>query len=304
MKDKLLIILLIYLSIGFSCRNSSRKSGEFFFPENDAIPLEEAEKLSAEAIADISRNIASPVEMANLLLMLDVPFSSSYLASSIDPNKRVTANEKALALGILGADLGYLNMYGMTGTSVDMLSSIKKLSEEISVGQFFDFETIKRLSLNKNNLDSLLFLSIDSYTQIDEYLRDNDRGHLSALMIIGVWLEGQYLATQVVSEYPDPMLRDRIGEQKIILNDLMLLAAPYCNRDPQFGNVCDYLEEIKSAFRGVSITFTMGDPISEEVNGALVVTQTETSEVEMTDQQLEEIIAVTKKVRDKLISDN
>ena len=69
MKDKLLIILLIYLSIGFSCRNSSRKSGEFFFPENDAIPLEEAEKLSAEAIADISRNIASPVEMANLLLM-------------------------------------------------------------------------------------------------------------------------------------------------------------------------------------------------------------------------------------------
>lgn len=304
MKDKLLIILLIYLSIGFSCRNSSRKSGEFFFPENDAIPLEEAEKLSAEAIADISRNIASPVKMANLLLMLDVPFSSSYLASSIDPNKRVTANEKALALGILGADLGYLNMYGMTGTSVDMLSSIKKLSEEISVGQFFDFETIKRLSLNKNNLDSLLFLSIDSYTQIDEYLRDNDRGHLSALMIIGVWLEGQYLATQVVSEYPDPMLRDRIGEQKIILNDLMLLAAPYCNRDPQFGNVCDYLEEIKSAFRGVNITFTMGDPISEEVNGALVVTQTETSEVEMTDQQLEEIIAVTKKVRDKLISDN
>lgn len=296
MKDKLLIILLIYLSIGFSCRNTSRKSGDFFFPENDAIPLEEAEKLSAEAIADISRNIASPVEMANLLLMLDVPFSSSYLASSIDPNKRATANEKALALGILGADLGYLNMYGMTGTSVNMLSSIKKLSEEISVGQFFDFETIKRLSLNKNDLDSLLFLSIDSYTQIDEYLRNNDRGHLSALMIIGVWLEGQYLATQVVNEYPDPILRDRIGEQKIILNDLMLLAAPYCNRDPQFGDLCDYLEEIKSAFRGVNITFTMGDPISEEVNGALVVTQTETSEVEMTDQQLEEIIAVTKKL--------
>jgi len=178
------------------------------------------------------------------------------------------------------------------------------LSEEISVGQFFDFETIKRLSLNKDNLDSLLFMSIDSYTQIDEYLRDNDRGHLSALMIIGVWLEGQYLATQVVNEYPDPILRDRIGEQKIILNDLILLAAPYCNRDSEFGDICDYLEEIKSAFRDVNITFTLGDPISEEVNGALVVTQTETSEVEMTDQQLEDIIAITKRVRDKLISNN
>jgi hypothetical protein len=304
MKGKLLIILLIFLSISFSCRNSSGRSGDFVFPENDAIPLDEAEKLSAEAIADISKNITSPVEIANLLLMLDVPYSPSYLASSIDPNNQATANERALNLGFLGADLGYLNMYEMTGTSVDLLSSIKKLSEEISVGQFFDFETIKRLSLNKDNLDSLLFMSIDSYTQIDEYLRANDRGHLSALMIIGVWLEGQYLATQVVNEYPDPILRDRIGEQKIILNDLILLAAPYCDRDPEFGDICGYLEEIKAAFRDVNITFTLGDPISEEVNGSLVVTQTETSEVEMTDQQLEDIIAVTKKVRDKLISNN
>ena len=299
-----MIILLIPLAICFSCRNSSERNGEFIFPESDAIPLDEAEKLSAEAIADISKNITSPVEIANLLLMLDVPYSPSYLASSIDPNKQATANEKALALGFLGADLGYLNMYEMTGTSVDMLSSIKKLADGINVGQFFDFETIKRLSLNKENLDSLLYLSIDSYTQIDEYLRDNDRGHLSALMIIGVWLEGQYLATQVVKEYPDPILRDRIGEQKIILNDLILLAAPYCGRDTEFDKICGYLQDIKDTFRDINITYTLGDPISEEVNGSLVVTQTETSEVEMTDQQLREIIEVTKNVRDKLIVNN
>ncbi len=304
MKGKLLIILLIPLAVCFSCRNSSERKGEFVFPESDAIPLDEAEKLSAEAIADISKNITSPVEIANLLLMLDVPYSPSYLASSIDPNQQSTANEKALALGFLGADLGYLNMYEMTGTSIDMLSSIKRLADGINVGQFFDFETIKRLSINKDNLDSLLFLSIDSYTQIDEYLRDNDRGHLSALMIIGVWIEGQYLATQVVEEYPDPILRDRIGEQKIILNDLILLAAPYCGRDTEFGEICGYLQDIKEAFNDINITYTLGDPVSEEVNGSLVVTQTETSEVEMTDQQLEEIIAVTKTVRDKLISNN
>ena len=150
------------------------------------------------------------------------------------PINSKTNFDKAFTLGILGADLGYLNMYEKTGSSIDILSSIRKLAEGIRVGQFFDFETIKRLSQNKSNLDSLLFLSIDSYTQIDKYLRDNDRGQLSALMIIGVWIEGQYLATQVVKEYPDQMLRDRIGEQKIILNDLILLASPYCNRDTEF----------------------------------------------------------------------
>lgn len=195
-------------------------------------------------------------------------------------------------------------MYEKTGSSIDILSSIRKLAEGIKVGQFFDFETIKRLSLSKSNLDSLLFMSIDSYTQIDKYLRDNDRGQLSALMIIGVWIEGQYLATQVMTEYPDPVLRDRIGEQKIILNDLILLANPYCNRDPEFGELCRDLQEIKQSYRDVKITYTLGEPVSREVDGALIVEQTETSVVEMTDDQLKDIIEITESVRNKLIANN
>jgi len=37
---------------------------EFVFPEADSVPVGEAEKLSAEAIADISNNMSSPVEIA------------------------------------------------------------------------------------------------------------------------------------------------------------------------------------------------------------------------------------------------
>ena len=88
-------------------------------------------------------------------------------------------------LGIYGADLGYLNIYGKTGNSVDVLSAIKRLADGLRVGQFFDFETLKRLSTSKSNLDSLLFLSVNSYNQIDNYLRNNDRGSISALMITG-----------------------------------------------------------------------------------------------------------------------
>jgi hypothetical protein len=304
MKGKALVILILMVIACFSCRNRSNTNSQFVFPEEDAIPVDEAEKLSTEAIEEIAKNISSPVEIANLLQTLAVPFSPEYLASSIDPNRQTTSFEKAFTLGVLGADLGYLNMYEKTGSSIDILSSIRKLAEGIRVGQFFDFETIKRLSLNKSNLDSLLFLSIDSYTQIDEYLRENDRGQLSALMIIGVWIEGQYLATQVMTEYPDPLLRDRIGEQKIILNDLILLANPYCSRDEEFGELCRDLQEIKQKYRDVRITYTLGEPVSREVDGALIVEQTETSVVEMTDEQLKGIIEVTKSIRNKLIANN
>jgi hypothetical protein len=304
MKGQVFLVILTLMFVCFSCRNKSNKTSEFIFPEADSVPLGESEKLSAEAIEEISKNISSPVEIANLLQMMSVPFSLDYLASSIDANKQTTAFQKALTLGILGADLGYLNMYEKTSSSIDILSSIRKLAEGINVGQFFDFETLKRLSLNKSDLDSLLYLSIDSYTQIDDYLRDNARGQLSSLMIIGVWIEGQYLATQVVKEYPDPILRDRIGEQKIILNDLILLANPYCRRDREYASLCRSLQEIQEKYRDVRITYTLGEPVSVEKDGGLVITQTETSKVEMTEEQLNEIIEVTKRTRDRLISDN
>ena len=289
---------------GFSCRNSKSKTSEFVFPQSDSVPVSEAEKLSPEAIADISKNISSPVEIANLLQTLQVPFSQSYLAESIDANRQSTNFNKALKLGILGADLGYLNMYEKTGSSLDVLSSIRKIAEDIKVGQFFDFESIKRLSKNKSNLDSLLFISIDSYNKIDNYLRGNDRGQLSALMIIGVWIEGQYLATQVVNQYPDKILADRIGEQKIILNDLLLLISPYCNHDSEFTSLCKDMLDIQDKYRDIRITYTQGNPVSVEKDGGLTIKQTETSVVTMSEDQLNAIIEITKNIRDKLILNN
>ena len=297
-------LLIIVLFLILACRNSSNKTSGFVFPEADSVPISESQKLTPEAIADIAKNISSPVEIANLLQTLEVPFSPSYLAATIDAKKQSTNFDKALKLGILGADLGYLNIYEKTGSSLDVLSSIRKLAEDIKVGQFFDFESIKRLSQNKSNLDSLLFISIDSYTQIDNYLRTNDRAQLSALMIVGVWIEGQYLATQVVVNVPNKILSDRIGEQKIILNDLIFLLNPYCNRDPEFKLLCKDLSDIKDKYRDIRITYTQGDPISVEKNGALTVTQTETSVVDMSKQQLDGIIEITKNIRERLVLNN
>lgn len=303
MKGRVFLLVILVL-LGFSCRNSKSKTTEFVFPKTDSIPLSEVEKLTPEAIADISKNISSPVEIANLLQTLQVPFSQNYLAESIDANRQSTSFDKALKLGILGADLGYLNMYEKTGSSLDVLSSIRKIAEDIKVGQFFDFESIKRLSKNKSNLDSLLFISIDSYNKIDNYLRNNDRGQLSALMIIGVWLEGQYLATQVVKDFPDKMLSDRIGEQKIILNDLLLLISPYCNHDAEFSGLCNDLQNIKDKYRDIRITYTQGEPESVEKDGGLTIKQTETSVVTMSKEQLDDIIEITKSIRDRLILNN
>jgi hypothetical protein len=304
MIGRLTIINLIVILFIFSCKSSTRKSGEFVFPRTDSIPVSETEKLSDEFIEDISKNISSPVEIASILQKMKVPFSTGYLASSIDDSRLSTSFGKALKLGILGADLGYLNMYEKKGTAIDVLSSIKKLADGINVGQFFDFETLKRLSLNRSNLDSLLFLSQNSYNLIDKYLRDKGRGQLSALMITGVWIEGQYLATQVLKQHPDTLLRNKVGEQKVILNDLIMLISPYCSSSSEFISLCQNMRDLKEKYKEIVIRYTVGEPVMEEKDGALVVKQTEESKVEMTDEQLVSIIVICRNIRDKLISNN
>jgi hypothetical protein len=231
-----------------------------------------------------------------------VPFSAEYLASTRGADRLSTNYQKAVMLGIYGADLGYLNIYEKTGNSVDVLSTIKRLADGLRVGQFFDFETIKRLSVSKSNLDSLLFLSVSSYNEIDRYLRDNGRGSVSALMIAGVWIEGQYLATQVVTNYPDRVLRNRIGEQKIVLGDLLMLLRPYRQSSAEYGSLYDMMEQITEAYGPVNISYRLAEPETVEQDGRLVMIQHEESIVEMSDEQLVEITGISKEVRNKLIS--
>lgn len=297
----ILIVSVLLGVIMLSCNRTESRNAQFVFPDADTFPVAEAEQLSAEALDDIVRNISSPVEIAALLQAMNVPFTVDYLASTRDVDRLSTNFEKALKLGIYGADLGYLNMYERTGNSVDVLQSIKKLADGIRVGQFFDFETLRRLSVSKSNLDSLLYLSIHSFNQIDEFLRDGQRGHLSALMVAGVWIEAQYFATQVALSYPDAALRERIGEQKIILNDIMMLLSPYCNSSSEFVSFCADLERLREKYREVRITYALGEPETSEVDGRLTVIQNEESVVEMTDQQLSEIIELTSTIRNNLV---
>ena len=295
---QILLILLLF----YSCKNTGNKGSEFIFPESDSIPVKEAEKLSQEAIDDIVQNIGSPVEMAALLFELKVPFITEHLASIEQAENLSTNSQKALRLGIYGADLGYLNIYEKTGSAVETLSTINKLADGLRVGQFFDFETLKNLAINKSNIDSLLFLSVRSYNEIDKYLRENDRGYLSALMITGVWLEAQYLACQIVKDYPHLDLKNRIGEQKIIINDLLMLLRPYNESSDEYRELYNDLELLKRAYSDVNITYTPGEPETLEKDGRLIVIQNEESTVVISDDVLEGIIQKTEEIRNKIIS--
>ncbi len=288
------ISLLLILLLLASCGN--RKKEDLYVAPEEIFPDELI--ASREAMDEMIENIASPIEVAALLNDLQVPFSSSYLA---DPDKMsvyATSYEMAYHLGALSSDLGYLNIYNKTGTAINYLSTINKLTEALDVGQFFDFIRMKRLATGAGKLDSLLFISMNSFNRMDEHLRLTDRSNLSTLMVAGVWIEGLYLATQVYDRSKVEELRDVIAEQKLILGNLLIIMNRYRSDDYFMELLKDYTT-LKKLFDEVKITYEIGEPETVEVDGMLMVVQNETSTIEMQDKTLSAIIRATKEIRNK-----
>jgi hypothetical protein len=239
--------------------------------------------------------------MAALIKEIGVPFSTKYLATTDYVDRYNTSFKMAYNLGVFGADLGYLNIYDKSNQVIDFLTAINKLADGIKVGQFFDFETLKRLATSRESIDSLMYISVNSFNNMDSYLRDNNRGHLSALMIAGTWVEGMYLVTQVASEKSNPELSERIGEQKINLNNIMLILDNYKEHE-QVMKVFESLNGLKEEFDKVEITYVIGEPETVEQGGMIMIVQNEKSVVNISDEQLNKIISKTKQIRNKLIS--
>ncbi len=292
-------IILIGVSIYVIYVNTHLEPGE-----NLEVPFEEINKgvidIEVEAVKSITENISSPIEIAALIKELGVPFNRDYLAPTDYISKYNTNYAQAFALGVFSADLGYLNMYNKTGSVIDYLTTIKNLADAINVGQYFDFATLKRLASNSSNVDSLKYISVHSFNQIDQNLRQRKRGNLSALIIAGAWLEGIFITIQVSKIKPEPKLLEKIGEQKIILSDLMTLLASYA-KDPIFKNYVTEFNTIKEKFDEVKITYEQGEPVTVVENGMMTVVQKDKSIVHLTTKQLIEISQTVEEIRNKLI---
>ena len=62
---------------------------------------------------------------------------------------------KAINLGVYGTDMGYINLHEKTADVFGYLKAIKGLADDLKVGHFFDLTTLKRLTDNSSNMDSL-----------------------------------------------------------------------------------------------------------------------------------------------------
>ena len=262
--------LAVILSVLFFACNSGKKPDEKAFLESLDSTSVEGPEISEEVISSIIQQIPSPLEISVLLKQSGTKYDKGFLNSADNLSKYNSNYSKSLNLGIYGTDLGYTNIYEQNQDGLDYMASIKDLADGLSIGQFFDIETIGRLATNSKNLDSLLLITTQNFNSINHYLQEQNRANLSVLLLTGGWLEAMHITCQVAQKDPDNVeLRNTIGEQKIILENI----------------VKSYRES----------TF-------EVVDGVMVIKDNSTSEIKITSENVSNITNLISDIRKSVIS--
>ncbi len=297
---KIYVFLLLLAGVIYSC-------GEEADDEN-VITAEETEDLSRvtldpSKINALIESFPSPMEMAATIEDMKVPYSKKYLvptelASDFDSNF-----EKALGLGMLSADLGYLNVYARKNAIVEYLTTIKRLADALDVDQFFDFQTLKRLATNSTDLDSLMTMSTTSYLGMDRHLRETRRSDLSALMITGVWLEGQYLSCKVNTFKENQKVKEIIVGQKDILKEL-LTVLDFFKDKARFNPMNESFNELLTLYDEVEIKLIddKEDQVYYDKDSIQVIIPGEYTEINYTPETFKKISDKIIQIRNNLIS--
>ncbi|MBS1951391.1 MAG: hypothetical protein JST37_10345 [Bacteroidetes bacterium] len=283
-----------------ACGKSKKPDEQAFLNSLDS--AKKGPTIDEEVINSILQQIPSPLEISVLLKESGTKYNFSLLNTPDNLPKYNSNYKKALNLGVYGTDLGYTNIYQQNKDGIKYLSSIKSLANELNIGQFFDIETIGRLATNSKNLDSLLLITTENFNSINHYLQTQGRANLSVLLLTGGWLEAMQITCQVAAKDPkNKELREKIGEQKIILEQIVLLFGFY-KEDENMASLLNDLNELKAAFDKINITYTYKESTMEVVNGVAVIKDNSTTTIDITDKDVQAITGITNTIRTKIAS--
>lgn len=209
--------------------------------------------IEVEHVQRVFQTIPSPVEAALLLQRSGVLFNADLVLEKNQSKLFETVKEKALALGIYGADLSYTTVFEQSELSIDCFTTIKELADDLGVEHIINSNLLKRTENNVNRKDSLLIIIGDVYMEANEEFADQEAGHISALIMTGGWIEALYISTRLnYKQHHEKELMQRLAEQKMSLNNLIELINLFPNKS-SCKQVKKDLMHIKASFDKIKV---------------------------------------------------
>jgi hypothetical protein len=292
---------LLFLAGFLFCCNGGKKANDNLVNQLDSNTTTSANqpKVDKNLVGEVLQSIPSPLEISVLIKQSGIRFNKNVLNSPDNISKYNTNYKKALNLGIYSTDLGYCNIYSQNQEALTYLDAVKEMADGLNIGQFFDITTIRRLATSSRNLDSLLIITQQNYEKINVYLQEQDRSNLSILILTGGWLESLYLTCEVTKTSGNKDLKERIGQQKVILDQLLLLLS-YYNNDSTVRSLMTDLTALQKQYEKIKVTYVVRESTMKEIDGILIVQDNSTTTIDVPDEVLQSIYDTVGSLRRKM----
>ena len=269
-----------------------------------------SEELKAN-VEKVVYSLPSPIQVTSLIKNSGASYMGEMLNGTTQVDKYFSSNYKsALNMGIYGADLGYACIYYKTQDAISFLKASKKLADQLGILGAFDLDVIERFERNLDNRDSLIRVVTESFRMTDGYLKENARNSIGALIITGSWIEGLFVASATIENYPKEIpeeqrmiilkpIINRVAEQQKPLSNLIMLLSSFEN-EQNISEILSELKELQKTYEAVKSTESYAAPTTDPETG--VTTINTSSSIDIAPETLIKIGKKIKAIRTEIVS--
>ncbi|GAB4233452.1 MAG: hypothetical protein Tsb0034_06730 [Ekhidna sp.] len=238
---------------GGSQESSADASSEF----------DSAKEKVASDVAKVLEDLPPPSEVPYLLMQAGADFDANVI-NDVSPEKvsayQSSESKAALNLGVYATDIGYLTSYEKSEMALNYMGECQKLAAPVGVADAIDYGMIARFESNMENKDSLAAIVDEVMKKSGDRLSQLEELNSAALLLAGSWIEGIYISTQIVANYPDDLPEESrtlileplvkiVMDQKVSLNDLLKVMNDVPASE-EISSMIAELEKVKAIYDG------------------------------------------------------
>jgi len=292
------LFILAGLIVAFNaCQNNKPKDDINAKTDDITIDVNDTHE---RTVKKIFFNLPSPIELTQTLLEAESPYDPDLLNPVDNLANYETSSKLAMNFGVYGADLCYCRVYDQLQESISYLAAIRRITGKLQIPEGEGAETINRIEENIANSDSIFDIISDTYAGADGYLKENDRDLTATFILIGGWIEGMYFAVELNKhDESKEMLNLKIAEQKFSMENLMMLVDEYKD-DSYVADLYPDFMKLAEIFENINISYDKAVVITDQETK--VTTIDNSTKIDITDKQLDEISKLIGEIRAKIIS--
>lgn len=289
----LFIVLTAFCWVG--CVESTNQTDQDQSGEEISVNGENAATGSIIKLEGEIFSVPSPVQTAILVRKSSLPYDEELLNPNNNEQKYVNRFQKALNLGVYGADLAYLSNFNNSQLKLNYFKTVEQLASDLNIREHINQDLLDRFASNVDNPDSLHVLNAELFRSADRYLKESQENEIASLILVGGWVEGMHIAAKSATEME--LFRKRVGEQRLSVSSMVNLLKNYDN--PQVQQLRQKFIELQAAYEGVTNSYSYVKPITDATEKVTYINSK--SSVEMSDEQLAKITKEVESLRNFII---